>query len=67
MKKPLFEVTLNWHDEVHTFYRYAKNERNALTLSIRALAKEVGFFYAPVHAYITDAKKDRWKVSMVNK
>ena len=67
MKKQLFETTLNWHGEKHTFHRYAKNERNALTLSIRALAKEVGYFYTPVHAYITDAKKDRWKVSMVNK
>jgi hypothetical protein len=41
-EKQLYKITLNWQREMHTIYRWATTEDNALRFAFLALAKELG-------------------------
>jgi uncharacterized protein YabE (DUF348 family) len=42
MKKKKYEVKLNWHGEVKTYWRWATSEDQALSHACIALGKEAG-------------------------
>lgn len=61
----LYEVKLNWHGEVLTYYRAAKSQSQALLLAERELEEELDltkgstFAYFENHSYeIKEIKKD---------
>ena len=66
--KTLWHIKLNWHGEVHEFYRHAKSKKGAVNTGVTALAKEVGYIRQFVTHYIHKSGTDRWSVSpVVNK
>lgn len=47
----LYEVKLNWHGEVLTYYRVAKSQSQALLLAERKLEKELDLTKGSTYAY----------------
>ena len=60
----LYFVTLNYHNELHTFYTASKSERGALLSSISRLAKKLKVAKYGVRQYLLDGK-DRWRVNRI--
>jgi len=63
MKKNLYRIDLNWYEETYTFYKYATQTRNALSLAIISLATKVNRTRNSIVNYIVSSGKDRYLIT----
>jgi hypothetical protein len=57
-----FKILINWHNEVHTFYKVAHSDRQAMLLATKELAYKVGYEVMHVRRYVENLTFDRWKI-----
>ena len=60
-----YEVSLNWHSEIHNFYTYAPTKVKALTNAIFQLAEEVGMSARYVRMHIMEEYKNKFTVKLI--
>ena len=56
------KVLINWHGEVLAFYSHAKDDNQALSNTIRQLAKRLERTVKSVRDYVMDSGHLRWEI-----